>query len=101
MAKHTAGPWKAHELTRPIGLAKWQIHWSDDGECVADVVYEEADAKLIAAAPELLEACRMALDALGYVSVMSNNGIGIKKVYEAEELLKQAIAKAEGGADNG
>ncbi len=36
----------------------WEIHWSDDEECVVDHVYTEPDAKLIAAAPELLEACK-------------------------------------------
>lgn len=33
-----------------------EIIWSDDEECVVDHVYDLADAKLIAAAPDLLRA---------------------------------------------
>jgi len=39
-------------------ITNWQIQWSDDGECISDHVYEEADAKLIAAAPEMFEALK-------------------------------------------
>lgn len=39
-----------------VGFATHEIHWSDYGECVAEVVHEEANAKLIAAALDLLEA---------------------------------------------
>lgn len=38
------------------GTKGFEIHYSDDGECVTDHVYTESDAKLIAAAPDLLEA---------------------------------------------
>lgn len=34
----------------------FEIHYSDDGECVAELVHNEHDARLIAAAPDLLEA---------------------------------------------
>lgn len=39
------------------GVDGFEIHYSDDGECVTDHVYKEEDAKIIAIAPELLEAC--------------------------------------------
>ena len=39
-------------------ITNWQIQWSDDGECISDHVYEEADVKLIAAAPEMFEALK-------------------------------------------
>ena len=51
----TPGPWSAVKRER-IGFAEWQVAWSPDGELVCDIVYEEADAQLIAAAPELLAA---------------------------------------------
>ena len=35
------------------GTAGFEIHWSDDGECVTDHVYTEADAHLIASAPNM------------------------------------------------
>jgi hypothetical protein len=62
--QHTPGPWKAHPtgLSRS-GLPEYQIHWSDIGECVAEIVHGEANARLIAAAPELLEALEMVRDA--------------------------------------
>jgi hypothetical protein len=37
-------------------ITNWQIQYSDDGECISDHVYSEADAKLISAAPEMAEA---------------------------------------------
>lgn len=47
--------WKAIPYENKVGFATHEIHWSDDGECVAEVVHGEADAKLIAAAPEMFE----------------------------------------------
>jgi len=53
--KFTPGPWRSynngpHHNNRSID--NWEIHWSDADECVVDHVYEEADAHLIAAAPD-------------------------------------------------
>lgn len=61
--KHTKGKfvngakgWKiGNRLTN--GVKGYEIHWSDDEECVTDHVYTLEDAKLIAAAPDLLDAC--------------------------------------------
>lgn len=55
--EHTKGPWKAHSLGDRYGNGDeiFEIHWSDDGECVAEIVHGEPAARLIAAAPELLE----------------------------------------------
>ena len=56
-AKFTPGPWVAHETGRArSGVPEHEIHWTDDGECVAEVVHGTANAQLIAAAPELYEA---------------------------------------------
>ncbi len=51
-AKFTPGEWRAVKRER-IGDAEWQVCWSDAGECVCDVVYQEADAKLMAASKAL------------------------------------------------
>ena len=48
--------WKAVPYENKVGFATHEIHWSDDGECVAEIVHGEEEAKLIAAAPDLLEA---------------------------------------------
>ena len=58
MSEHTKGPWKA--VNNGDTVDNWDIYWSDDGECVVDHVYTEADARLIAAAPDLLEALQEA-----------------------------------------
>lgn len=83
--QHTPGPWKAHPtgLARS-GLPEYQIHWSDIGECVAEVVHGDADARLIAAAPDLLEALKDALCALDCCG----------KDYAAASVARAAIAKA-------
>tara|TARA_B100000161_G_scaffold257631_1_gene221750 strand:+ start:45 stop:317 length:273 start_codon:yes stop_codon:yes gene_type:complete len=62
--KHTPGPWKAHatNLARS-GQTEYEIHWSEDGECVAEIVHGAPDAHLIAAAPDLLTACKAIMNA--------------------------------------
>ena len=58
MSKHTPGPWVARPVPN-VGLrghTGYAIDFNEDQEQVVDFVYEEADARLIAAAPDLLEA---------------------------------------------
>lgn len=54
------GPWKVSEQCLRYGSPVFQIHWSAIGECVAEVVHGEGNARLIAAAPELLAALKYA-----------------------------------------
>jgi hypothetical protein len=64
MSKHTPGPWKFHKQARTIA-----IFTASNADTVASVpisqivdnTRREADARLIAAAPELLEALKAAL----------------------------------------
>lgn len=95
MSKHTPGPWTnlpRHECV-PIcrqdeaGLSIGFVHSSDP----ARIAEGFANAKLIAAAPELLLALQLALDALahcaadkGYQSLQNN----------AAHAARRAIAKA-------
>lgn len=55
---YTKGKWKAIEysIKTKIGYSTHEIQYGNDGECVAEVVHGEYNAKLISAAPELLEA---------------------------------------------
>ena len=85
MSKHTPGPWIAHKrhiaaANGGIGLAV--VHVNDD---IVDAQTTDANAALIAAAPDLLSAARKALAAW--------TGDGPPIVLDE---LRAAIAKAEG-----
>jgi len=56
--------WKVDERTTN-GAKGFEIHWSDDGECVTDHVYTKEDANLIANAPKLLDALQSAYKCSG------------------------------------
>lgn len=87
--QHTPGPWKAYStgLARS-GFPEYQIHWSEIGECVAEVVHGTENARLIAAAPDLLEALKLALRQNEHDMVMTGE--------ECRQCFA-AIAKATGG----
>lgn len=74
--------WKVGER-KTNGVEGFEIHWSDDEECITDHVYTEADANLIAAAPLMLETLKH-LHAVG--------GLG----FENHEYIRKAIDVAEG-----
>ena len=86
--KHTPGPW--YRLTGGIISATVGADWASDRHFVAQVGrHNEANAALIAAAPDLLKACRAAF-----------------ADYEADTfqqptmaMLRAAIARAEAGGD--
>lgn len=89
---YTPGPWHEHSH-RQIGpdagivCEVWSpICWGDDAIKEAD-----ANVHLIAAAPELHQALRVAL-----VVVAGCNGDGIFD--DQERVIRAALAKAEGGA---
>lgn len=55
--QHTESPWKVVELPAKSGIpATHEIQFGEDGECVAEWVHKKEDAKLIAAAPDMLRA---------------------------------------------
>lgn len=77
--KHTPGPWE----TKEDGYGYWGIY-DRSGECIAETTEreDEANARLIAAAPELLRLLRIAHDdfrELGFCTVLP----------EIDELLTQ------------
>jgi len=100
-AKHTPGPWFPRlESNSPLAKGanfQYSIYWRDmtfvggrerrlDNRCGE---FSEADARLIAAAPELLEAAR--------VMLATFNVRGLSIPVEAGDALVAAIAKATGG----
>jgi hypothetical protein len=88
-SKHTPGPW-THDFKLSNGFIPFGTVDSDRGAiCFVTLQSEEvqANTRLIAAAPELLEALK------SYIATMSPNSV------EADEkwlIAKAAIAKAEG-----
>lgn len=93
MNKHTPGPWKyGIELSSRSGewLISFDAGYRGRGICIAETRpgtgHEEANARLIAAAPELLEALEEAVCALEVCG----------KDYRATEIARTAIAKAKG-----
>lgn len=90
MSKHTRGPWTTHTNQKSFGI------YDDSGAVVATVYWSPitherrtADARLIAAAPDLLEALRKASDIL---HLINNDG----EYTEECAIARAAIAKAEG-----
>lgn len=80
---HTPGPWSVDEsgcdVLTPDGWRIARMDLTDQGE---------ADARLVAAAPDLLAACRAALQDFG--SLPARVGAA------SSRLIAEAIAKAEG-----
>lgn len=90
MSKHTQGPWIAEESLTPDGkgTGTYNIHQnSEDGHWLAFVGAKD-DARLIAAAPEMLDALRVAQSELHYFIATRGR--------EAHEIVRAAIAKATG-----
>ena len=90
---HTPGPWKVLALSSGSLLIE-----TDDHRCAVicdfdrhNRVNNEENARLIAAAPDLLEALKQCRDAL---SAVYNRGADFSNAHKAAGV---AIAKAEGG----
>lgn len=88
--KHTPGPWEVWQLAEDSDPEGRRIITADEGETeVCGIVPHEADAILIAAAPELLEACQAFVTAY-------EKPHQLEKTDTALRLAKAAIAKANG-----
>lgn len=91
--KHTPGPWRAdwddngQWYVEPLGVTGSALR-GDSGDCI-----EAANAHLIAAAPELLEA----LQALrGWLQARTSLDSG--EIHSMKRSIEPVIAKATGGA---
>lgn len=98
MSKHTPGPWQMSTTGFNVGMTRlsqdWVIHNKDDIICSFPVNFTdptaEANARLIAAAPEMLAALKMMVHAEDD-----------RQIAAAVILQQQAIAKAEGNGEEG
>jgi len=85
--KGTKGKWKAvnngpHWNNKAID--NWEIHWSEDGECVVDHVYDQYDALLISKAPEMLEMLKY------FIGILEHTDGYQEDIKEAKQLIKSA-----------
>lgn len=90
-AKHTPGPWAFN----PSGPTTGAAIMGPDGELIGSafgrpISKSQANARLMASAPELLEACKMSLRFLEAAYPL------IKDRSDFEAPLKSVIAKAQG-----
>lgn len=100
--KHTPGPWIVREVTGHCipGKRAFAIDFNEDQEQVVDWVYEEADAKLIAQAPNLLADLITAAGTLRHYEALhraKNTDDSLKKAEVNAELasrFERTIAKA-------
>jgi len=96
-AKHTPGPWKhiGNGIVAPVNDPK-EKHGEIDASVFGDTVEQNrANGNLIAAAPEMLEACKVAFAWSCTRSETRHKWTASDQ--KVHEVLKRAIAKAEGG----
>ena len=94
MTKHTPVPWKVGATTTLNGEAVSEIMSGDDIVAIS-MNYSEADARLIAAAPELLAALIAITEEAGD---LYGHTEGPGTINRMTFHARQAIAKAEGKA---
>ena len=102
MSGHTPGPWGYREKAGDREVRLLRTHWEvghPGGKGVA-VVFgdDDANARLIAAAPDLLRACRMIAEAAATSGTEERFG---EAVSEFLGEVQAAVAKAEGETDRG
>ena len=88
--KHSPAPWRI--VDKPSHSCCFDLGIDDrNGSPVADVI--ECDAALIAAAPDLLEACKLAVER----DLEQVDNVGFGAIGESgRKIILAAIAKAEG-----
>ena len=95
---HTPGPWKAEKLNEDTWLIGSNYNRIIGDVWAIDVGTPAANARLIAAAPDLLAALERLVDFFG---VASNTGSSPVRTWSEVQAAKAAIAKAKGEKDDG
>lgn len=103
MSKFTPGPWQVYESYNcdgdPRTAVKGRIHSPYDYRVIfadGEGDLKDADASLIAAAPDLYDAACNALDTFLACVVPAGGVDDQKSILDAGTMLMAAIAKAEG-----
>ncbi len=102
-AKHTPGPWTVQRYGRGFDvLREGRIIADCKAQSGADLPSCEANARLIAAAPALLEALRDAVASLEWCAEQFESmalGNDSAEARVAASRMRDAIAQAEGGGE--
>jgi hypothetical protein len=109
MTEHTPGPWREYLLREPIRLVGWTLGrqiWARDSR-IAFVIRQEiskaedaANARVMAAAPELLAALLIARETIDALARIHNPAYEIYMLIAPEiRTIDAAIAKATGGKE--
>ena len=94
--KHTPGPWNASAFGGPHNQGL--VIAESTGANVA-VIYDIKDAELVAASPDLLEACKLARDLVANAVRFKNDrqpDTRLDTISNLYYVLSSAISKAEG-----
>lgn len=100
--KHDPGPWRTSESAHRNEWSHWIMTGGNRDATIAAVTQipqapekSDANARLIAAAPELLEACRSLLEEFDrYDAAMTAIGRGHEDFGRQREAARAAVAKA-------
>ncbi len=91
---HTPGPWKAGNVDNQRGGQSAVLIWAEGGDDLGEA-RTFADARLMAAAPELLEALQYLMSQT--IEMDEKYGVALSEgEHEAALLARAAIAKAKG-----
>lgn len=93
MAKHTQGPWLCHPAKETDG--KYCLYNNDGDYLTLEDDVHEANANLIAAAPDMLEALEDLSENLN-IAIRSLDGEVHELMFESVLNAKRIIAKARG-----
>ena len=103
MSNHTPGPWSAYQRPSEIGTNYFRIllhGFSDEqpkyGQDSLAGYCGEANANLIAAAPDMLEALEFCMRVIGESDLTPSGGVTEEEIDTAYCKAKAAIAKAKG-----
>lgn len=105
MSKHSPGPWFFYDKAENLNELEFSPNIEADGRCIAQVNSRSgltlekntANGRVMAAAPELLEAANLAVLFMRGMHSTGEDYADYEQIH-AYKLLMAAIAKAEGKA---
>jgi hypothetical protein len=99
MSKHTPGPWEVdRDDSQKVWVKSKAEGWDEEWVALSFSGRAGANARLIAAAPDLLEALKAAKEVVDVAEHMTSCRSDDDFVWGAQKLINAAIAKAEGSS---